>query len=71
MERKQSVYYLIFVLLIIQVYSGPLAPGAWTAAALACAAKCAPLVPGTPQYLACFSACWLATGPGLSLLCFS
>ena len=71
MERKQLVHYLIFVLLISQVYSGPLAPGAWTAAAVACAAKCLVLGPGTPQYLACVSSCWHATGPGLSLLCFS
>lgn len=66
---KQLVF--VIALIVLQVKGGPLAPGAWSAAGAACAAQCAPLIPGSPAYVACVAACWAVTGPLSSLLCFS
>lgn len=68
---KLLIILVVGMLLFVKINTGHLPAGTWSKSALACIAKCCVLGPGTPAYKACFLACWFATGPGLSLFCFS
>ena len=68
---KIIVCLVILLSLTLNVFSGPLAPGIWTAVAIKAAIACSYLGPGTPAYLACVAAYWVAYGPASSLFCFS
>jgi hypothetical protein len=67
----KTLLFTLFTLLSI-IQSGPLAPGVWGAACIACGGYCAPYLLGSAAaYTACILACWGWTGPAGSFACFS